>query len=318
MALPPRTVRLDPFQQIVGVGWGNRAIGVLSFDAAKRADNEPVPFWEASVNAPDPIGVGGGLSAPIGVLISPPRVPPPVPPATQSAARAYAWSYEPVSDSSSSTEHTTTSVIDVETRGVLLIWFDNTSVLVTSYTTSLGHQIFPMTIEVATGIGTDASGTPVTDGGLLSAELVRIQSGAGPKGFPVMAIPYRLSVVSSHEESVDSVTNRSSVQSVLFFNLSRAKTELAKDHAHTYSFTVDIPTCPPRTVINYSVSFSTYKGENNFPVDQFGVPNFSVPIDSDGFGDGNGSLDGAPLPPHTITFTIDLDTLEVTASPSSF
>lgn len=309
MAFDP-PYRLDPFQNIVNVGWGG-AVLVLVFS------------WDKSFGTPPTI------NNPVGAFIAAPFVPSLNGDLTARVGSPFApdgkhidsyWCYEPVTHNTSGTESSTFVVIDSARYDI-----QTSAGVITAYSDALdpSNHLVPFTIDWnSTTLSSGGSGgADVVLGGAASGfasflrgymEFVVDRTVGGSASF----IEHQISVLASHTVTDTRTVREYKGQSITFFNIGAMRSsQWAKDHpGEPFPITFNFNGEDSRTFYQYALSASTWTGQQHFPVDADNNPTW----------DGThlqGFVEYAPAPlaetatpPRTKTLIVDLDSLSVSIS----
>lgn len=277
MALDPPW-RLDPHQNIVGVGWGgNIATLVFYLDYVGDADFSDTPALSGL-----PFGTTYNLLTTIG---SPGIAPIVNPFSGEMLAQEYMWSGAPWVDSH--TETTTHEVTIVDEA----IW--------TGWVYGGGSPLGSVRVPYHGG---------VPDQDVLQAAIDGWVEGYGIPADQIYWIIWQ--VTASHTETQTISTYYYTAHAIVFFNLGLIKGLISPSRALT--FEIATAGAPSTTYYGWSIAIGTWKDKRDFPSDDQCNPAWTgVPISAAGTASPN--VPESTMPACISHFAIDLDTLEVVA-----
>lgn len=270
--------RLDPHQNIVGVGWsGAIATLVLSIDYAG-----PNEFSDTPALSGLPFGTTFNLLTRIGA----PGITPITEPITGvMLAYEYMWSRVPWSDLHSESTTYEATVVDEA------IWY--------GWAYGGGSPLGSVRVPYHDG---------VPDQGVLQQAIDGWAAGYGISPDDIYLVTGE--VTASHTETQTISTYYFSAHALVFLNLGKIKGLITPSRLLT--FAVATGPAPSSASYRWALGLATFKGKRDFPSDAQCNPTWSgAPVSAAGSESPN--VPESAIPACISSFTIDLDTLEVTA-----
>lgn len=277
MALDPPW-RLDPHQNIVGVGWGG-AIATLALSIDYAGPNE---FGDTPNLSGLPFGTTFNLLTRIGA----PGITPITDPITGAMlAHEYMWSRAPWSDQHSESTTYEATVVDEA------IW--------NGWAYGGGSPLGGVRVPYHNG---------VPDQDVLQQAIDGWVEGYGIPADQIYWIIWE--VTASHTELQTITSYYFSARAIVFFNLGKIKELLSPPRRLT--FQIATGGSSSTTYYGWSIGVGTWKGKREFPSDAQCNPTWAgMPVAAAGTASPNAPE--TAMPACTSFFAIDLDTLEVTA-----
>jgi hypothetical protein len=270
--------RLDPHQNIVGVGWGGAiATLVLSIDYAG-----PNEFSDTPALTGLPFGITFNLLTRIGA----PGITPIADPITGAMlAHEYMWSRAPWSEQHSESQTYEATVVDEA------IW--------NGWAYGGGSPLGGVRVPYHNG---------VPDQDVLQQAIDGWVEGYGIPADQIYWIIWE--VTASHTELQTITSYYLSARAIVLFNLGKIKELLSPTRRLT--FQIATGGSSSTTYYGWSIGVGTWKGKRDFPSDAQCNPTWSgAPISAAGTASPNAPE--TAMPACISSFAIDLDTLEVTA-----
>jgi hypothetical protein len=270
--------RLDPHQNIVGVGWGGAiATLILSIDYAG-----PNEFSDTPALSGLPFGTTFNLLTRIGA----PGITPITEPITGAMlAHEYMWSRAPWSDQHSESHTYEATVVDEA------IW--------NGWAYGGGSPLGGVRVPYHDG---------VPDQDVLQQAIDGWVEGYGIPADQIYWIIWE--VTASHTELQTINQFFYSARAIVFFNLGKIKELLSPSRRLT--FQIATGGSPSTTYYGWSIGVGTWKGKRDFPSDVQCNPTWTgVPVGAAGTESPN--VPETAMPACTSSFAIDLDSLEVAA-----
>jgi hypothetical protein len=277
MAIDPPW-RLDPHQNIVGVGWGGAiATLVLSIDYAG-----PNEFGDTPALSGLPFGTTFNLLTRIGA----PGITPITNPITGAMlAHEYMWSRPPWSDQHSESTTYEATVVDEA------IW--------NGWAYGGGSPLGGVRVPYHDG---------VPDQDVLQQAIDGWVEGYGIPADQIYWIIWE--VTASHTELQTISSYYFSARAIVFFNLGKIKELLSPSRRLT--FQIATGGSSSTTYYGWSIGVGTWKGKRDFPSDAQCNPSWAgMPVAAAGTASPN--VPESAMPACTSSFAVDLDTLEVAA-----
>lgn len=278
MAIDPPW-RLDPHENIVGVGWGGARIATLVLSIEYAGGDA---FSDTPLLTGVPFGTSYNLLTRIG---APGDVPIVDPISNAMLAHEFMWSRPPWSDSHTESHTYEATVVDEA------IW--------NGWAYGGGSPLGGVRVPYHNG---------VPDQDVLQQAIDGWVEGYGIPADQIYWIIWE--VTASHTESQTINQFFYTARSIVFFNLSRIKELISPSRSLT--FAIATAGVSSRTYYRWALGLSTYQGTRDFPSDPQNNPTWGGMLKSQA-GTASPNAPESAMPACVSQFAIDLDTLEVEA-----